>query len=125
MINPIFEHILISGTSPSILVKLFVLPYTLKTEMVKTTQDKNLRNVNHSIANEKHPRYLSIKIVRSLTYKQHLEGVKNKTKTKNNIIVKLASTSWGANVAVLRSSAIALVYSVAEYCAPVWAVTYL
>lgn len=80
----------------------------------------NLRIRNYSIANEEHPKYLGVKIDISLIYKQHLEGVKNMTKTRNNIIAKFAGTGWDANETFLRSSAIALVYSVTEYCAPVW-----
>jgi len=34
--------------------------------------------------------------------------------------MKLAGSSWGANANTLRSSALALRYSVAEYCCPVW-----
>jgi len=40
-------------------------------------------------------KYLGIKLDRILTYNQHLEDVKNKLKTRNNIISKLAGTSWG------------------------------
>jgi len=65
------------------------------------------------------PKYLGIKLDRTLTYNQHLEDVKNKLKTRNNIIIKLAGTSWGCRSNVLRISALALVYSVAEYCAPI------
>lgn len=43
-----------------------------------------------------------------------------KLRPRNNIITKLAGTTWGATADVLRISALALVYSVAEYCAPVW-----
>ena len=35
--------------------------------------------------------------------------------------MKLAGSSWGARANTLRSSALALCYSVGEYCAPVWA----
>jgi len=38
----------------------------------------------------------------------------------NNLLMKLAGSSWGANANTLRSSALALCYSVAEYCCPVW-----
>ncbi|VDP03281.1 unnamed protein product [Soboliphyme baturini] len=41
-------------------------------------------------------------------------------KTKINLLGKLAGTSWGAGARVLRTTALALVYSVAEYCSPVW-----
>ena len=34
--------------------------------------------------------------------------------------MKLAGYTWGASVNTLRSSALALCYSAAEYCAPVW-----
>ena len=34
--------------------------------------------------------------------------------------MKLAGSSWGANANTLRSSALALCYSVAEYCCPEW-----
>ena len=33
---------------------------------------------------------------------------------------KLANTSWGADPATLKQTAIALCYSTAEYCAPIW-----
>ncbi|KAL1456072.1 hypothetical protein WDU94_000826 [Cyamophila willieti] len=33
---------------------------------------------------------------------------------------KLCGTTWGSSTSVLRISALALVYSAAEYCAPVW-----
>ncbi|VVC38525.1 Hypothetical protein CINCED_3A007996 [Cinara cedri] len=36
------------------------------------------------------------------------------------ILTKLAGTSWGCKANVLRTSAMALVYSVSEYYAPVW-----
>lgn len=53
-------------------------------------------------------------------YKNHLTKVAAKIKTQNNIIRKLANTNWGSDPNTLRISAMALTYSVAEYCAPVW-----
>lgn len=55
-----------------------------------------------------------------MTFKKHLEGLKNKLKTRNNIISKLAGSTWGYDARVLRVSRLTLLYSVAEYCAPVW-----
>ena len=39
---------------------------------------------------------------------------------RNCLIGKIAGTSWGAKQAVLRTTGLALCYSVAEYCSPVW-----
>ena len=66
------------------------------------------------------PKYLGVTLDRSLTYRKHTENVRNKVKSRCNIISKLAGTGWGATAPVLRTSAIALVYSVAAYCVPVW-----
>ena len=33
---------------------------------------------------------------------------------------RLAGYGWGAGAKTLRTSALSLVYSIAEYCAPVW-----
>jgi len=58
---------------------------------------------------------------RTLSHKQHLTKTAGKLKTRNSLLTKLVGTSWGANANILRSSALALCYSVGEYCAPVWA----
>jgi len=52
----------------------------------------------------------------------HAVGHAGKLKNRNNLLMKLAGSTWGAsaNTALLRSSALALCYSAAEYCAPVW-----
>ena len=66
------------------------------------------------------PKYLGVTLDRSLTYRKHTENVRDKVKSRCNIINKLAGIDWDAPAPVLRTSAIALVYSVAEYCVPVW-----
>lgn len=66
------------------------------------------------------PKYLGVTIDRSLTFREHLHKTAGKLKTRNNILHKISGISWGADAAVLRTSALALVYSVAEYCCPVW-----
>ena len=43
-----------------------------------------------------------------------------KLKNRNNLITKLAGSSWDADADTLRTSALALCYSVGEYCATVW-----
>lgn len=64
----------------------------------------------HWIKHNKFPVSLGITFVRTLTYKHHLE----KTASKLNRI------TWEAHTQVLRTSTLALLYSVADYCSPVW-----
>ena len=67
------------------------------------------------------PKYLGVTLDRSLTYKQHMENTAQKLKKRSSLIRKLAGTNWGASPSTLRTSALALCYSAAEYCAPIWA----
>lgn len=66
------------------------------------------------------PMYLGIILDRALTFKRNSQRIVEKVKPRNNILRKLAGTTWGADTKVLRTTALALVYSVAEYGAPVW-----
>ena len=66
------------------------------------------------------PVYLGVTLDRTLSYKAHIEKAKKKVGTRNNIIRKLRTSKWGATPTTLRSSALALCYSAAEYACPVW-----
>ncbi len=66
------------------------------------------------------PTYLSITLDRSLTYCDHMKKTAAKVSSRNNLLSKLAGTSWGARAQTLKTTALALCYSAAEYCAPVW-----
>ena len=66
------------------------------------------------------PVYLGVTLDRTLSYRQHLQKTAAKVKSRKNLPSKLAGSSWGANADTLRTSALALCYSVAEYCCPVW-----
>ena len=86
-------------------------------------QKKKTLNItlnNKTLKHNFNPTYLGVTLDTSLLYREHLEKMKQKLKTRNNIIYKLAGTTWGANANTLRTSALALVYSTAEYCCPVW-----
>jgi len=66
------------------------------------------------------PKYLGVTLDRQLTYNHHIKNTAAKLKTRNNIIYKLAGSSWGAAMPTLRTSALVLVYSATEYASPVW-----
>lgn len=72
------------------------------------------------LQNESNPKYLGITLDRTLTFKKHLESLRQKAKSRVNILHKLAGTTWGCDAKTLKTAGIGLVYSVAEYCAPVW-----
>ena len=80
----------------------------------------NIEWNGEKLENDSFPVYLGVTLDRTLSFKQHVTKVKAKVATRNNILEKLANSSWGANPETLRTTAMALSYSTAEYCAPVW-----
>ena len=44
-----------------------------------------------------------------------------KVATRKNLLTKLTTSKWGENPSTIRTTALALSYSTAEYAAPVWA----
>ena len=70
------------------------------------------------------PTYLSVKLDRALTYRHHLKGAKEalrkKLSTRVLLLRRLAASGWGAGAKTLRTAALFLIYSTAEYCAPAW-----
>ena len=54
-------------------------------------------------------------VLESLTLRSHLKKSAAKLGTRNNLLSKLAGSSWGAQASTLRTSALAICY-----CAPVW-----
>ena len=66
------------------------------------------------------PTYLGVKLDRSLTFRHHLEALRKKLSTRVTLLRRLAGSGWGAGAKTLRTAALSLVYSTAEYCAPVW-----
>ena len=75
----------------------------------------------NQLENDSFPVYLGVTLDRTLSFKEHARKTKEKVATRNNLLSKLANSSWGANPQTLRTTALALSYSTAEYCAPVWA----
>jgi hypothetical protein len=64
------------------------------------------------------PVYLGVTLDRTLSYKEHLIKTAGKLKMRNNLLTKLVGTSWGANANTLRTSALALCYSVGRILCP-------
>ena len=46
-----------------------------------------------------------------------------KVATRNNLLKKLSNSKWGCNASTIRTTALALSYSAAEYACPVWAIS--
>ena len=72
------------------------------------------------LENTPHPKYLVVTLYRTLCYKEHMHNTKMKVATRNNILRKLSNSKWGANASTIRTTSLALCYSVAEYAVPVW-----
>ena len=86
----------------------------------KAKQELNIYLKGQRIKHDPNPVYLGVTLDRSLTYHEHLKKTAAKVSTRNNLLSKLAGTSWGARAQTLKTTALALCYSTAEYCAPVW-----
>lgn len=57
---------------------------------------------------------------RSLTFEGQTKHLACKLASRNNLLRKLAYTSWWATAACLRTTAMSLIYSAAEYCCSSW-----
>ena len=73
------------------------------------------------LENTAYPKYLGVTLDGTLNYKQHILNTKMKLATRNNLLKKLANSKSGTNARTIRTTALALCYSTAEYTAPVWA----
>ena len=66
------------------------------------------------------PVIAGVTLDRTLSNKTHMHNTKMKLATRNNLLKKLANSRWGTNARTIRTTALALCYSTAEYAAPVW-----
>ncbi|KAJ3612195.1 hypothetical protein NHX12_020471 [Muraenolepis orangiensis] len=83
-------------------------------------RELEVRVDNKCLEVQQAPKYLGVRLDRTLSFKQHLEEVKAKVTSRVALIRRLTGTTWGASAKTLRISTQALVFSAAEYCAPVW-----
>ena len=66
------------------------------------------------------PTYLKVKLDRSLTFCHHLVALCKKLSSHVTLLRQLVGSGWGAGAKTLHIATLSLVYSAAEYCAPVW-----
>ena len=66
------------------------------------------------------PTYLGVKLDRSLTFRHHLVLLRKKLSSRVTLLRRLVGSGLGAGAKTLRIATLSLVYSIAEYCAPVW-----
>ncbi|KAL7383211.1 hypothetical protein ABVT39_006598 [Epinephelus coioides] len=74
----------------------------------------------HKLSNHSHPVYLGVTLDRTLSFKLHLQNTKAKVNTRNNILRKLVNSKWGADPSIVRTTALALCFSTAEYACSSW-----
>ena len=66
------------------------------------------------------PTYLGVKLDRSLTFCHYLVVLHKKLSSSVTLLRQLMGWGWGAGAKTLCIATLSLVYSTAEYCAPVW-----
>ena len=66
------------------------------------------------------PIYMGVTLDRTLSYSTHIAKLKAKTEARNNVLRKLANSKWGTHPSTIKTTALALCYSTAEYACPVW-----
>ena len=66
------------------------------------------------------PTYLEVKLDRLLKFRHHLVALRKKLYSCVTLLRQLVGLEWGAGAKTLRIATLSLVYSAAEYCAPVW-----
>ena len=66
------------------------------------------------------PTYLGVKLDRLLAFHHHLVALSKKLSSHVTLLRQLVGSGWGASAKTLCIVTLSLVYSTAEYCAPVW-----
>ena len=72
------------------------------------------------LENHQHPVYLGVTLDRTLSYREHIQKMRAKVSARNSLLRQLTNSKWGAHPGTLRTSALALCFSAAEYACPVW-----
>ena len=67
------------------------------------------------------PFYIAVKLVRQVAQVlSSFSGTAQKMSLRVTLLRQLLGSGWGADSKALRTASLSVVYSTAEYCAPVW-----
>ena len=72
------------------------------------------------LEHHQHPVYLGVTLDRTLSYKEHIQKTRAKVSTRNSLLRQLTNSKWGAHPSTLRTTTLALCFSIAEYACPAW-----
>ena len=86
----------------------------------KANRQLNISWCGKKLEHTPSPIYLGVTLDRTLSYSTHIAKVKAKTAARNNVLRKLANSKWGTHPSTIKTTALALCYSTAEYACPVW-----
>ena len=86
----------------------------------KANRQLNISWCGKKLEHTPSPIYLGVTLDRTLSYSTHITKVKAKTAARNNVLRKLANSKWGTYPSTIKTTALALCYSTAEYACPVW-----
>ena len=92
--------------------------FTTFSNEVSKTLDINING--QKVPTIKDPKILGVTYDPLLTFKNHATNLKEKLKSKNNILKALSGTSWGKDKECLLTTFKATSKSLINYCAPVW-----
>ena len=98
--------------------KTQVTAFHLKNREEKMTLEVKWNKTD--LKNTSHLKYLGVTLDRTLSYKQHIHNTKMKVATQNNLLKKLSNSKWCCNASTIRTTALVLSYSSAEYACQVW-----
>ena len=86
----------------------------------KANRQLNISWCRKKLEHSPSPIYLGVTLDRTLSYSTHITNVKAKTAARNNVLRELANSKWGTHPSTIKTTALALCYSTAEYACPVW-----
>ena len=81
----------------------------------KANRQLNISWCGKKLEHTPSPTYLGVTLDRTLSYSTHITKVKAKTAARNNILRKLTNSKWGTHPSTIKTTALALCYSTAEY----------